>query len=276
MKCSEYVFGVVQSVRVEEGKEGAGRLGEASRDECVMRQRIGLVTAAYVLAMVAGLGWLWSTDRAAAPAATPGLLRATSGNALAAGASASRGATDNRREVNPDAIADLAPDSGTATPAALRPGGTPLAIMVIHPHCPCTRSAMAVLAREWTARTDRTARLVFLVSGDPDAPAASLDGPNVDAARRVPDATVCLDPDGGVSKTLGATASGYTLVYDAEGRLSYFGGMTASRSHGDASTGAELLRQVLDGQAGAIGAGAGKAGGVAGPTFGCLLRSGGK
>ena len=69
-----------------------------------------------------------------------------------------------------------------------------------------------------------------------------------DSAARIPGVRVLDDPDAAAARRFGARVSGQTLLYDAQGRLAFNGGITAFRGHVGDNDGRDAIVSVLDGE----------------------------
>jgi hypothetical protein len=78
----------------------------------------------------------------------------------------------------------------------------------------------------------------------------------------IPGVTVHLDDAGREARLFASMTSGETLLFDAEGRLKFHGGITASRGHSGDNAGRDALEALLRGQASQQ---------VITPVFGCSL-----
>ena len=69
-----------------------------------------------------------------------------------------------------------------------------------------------------------------------------------DSAAAIPGASVVTDPDGAESRRFGAATSGQTLLFAADGRLQFAGGITESRGHaGDNAGRSAIVSLILNG-----------------------------
>jgi hypothetical protein len=145
--------------------------------------------------------------------------------------------------------------SGSALPRAAE---RPTLVIFLHPRCPCSRVSLAELA--WTLDRCPAAPAVRAVLAVP--PGAS-DGwactPLADEAARL----AAVSTDGGREAGLfGARTSGHVLLFAADGRRLFTGGITDGRGQRGPSLGREaLLTALRDGAAPAREA----------PVFGCPL-----
>jgi hypothetical protein len=149
---------------------------------------------------------------------------------------------------------ELTPAPGAAAPivwpaaaAISRDAFGPTLVLFLHPHCPCSRATLAELER-LIATCDRpfALRIVFVRPG----------GTNDDwyrtdlyrAAERIPHAVICCDADGMEAARFGARTSGQALLYAADGRLLFHGGLTPSRGHEGDNAGREALTALISGK----------------------------
>jgi hypothetical protein len=163
--------------------------------------------------------------------------------------------------------ANRAGAAGTAPPAW--PASSPLArsgsratlVVALHPGCPCSRATIEELGRLMARDHDRLTvhALVLKPSGFGE------DWEKTDlwhAVAAIPDVTLHRDVDGLEAKRFGAATSGQVVLYDADGRLAFSGGITPSRGHAGDSAGARTIAAALDGAT---------ARGEQTPVFGCSL-----
>lgn len=140
----------------------------------------------------------------------------------------------------------------------------PTLVVFAHPRCSCTRATFRELERVVARSGSRATTSVILVL----PPAASEDWSRsslAQAAREIPGATVLFDQGGVEARRFGTHTSGQALLYDAQGRLRFAGGLTAGRGHEGDNAGSDAL---VAGIAGGTSPGTGNA------VFGCALASG--
>lgn len=111
-----------------------------------------------------------------------------------------------------------------------RPQGRATLVMLVHPHCPCTRATLGELAEIMAHAEGRlTAFVLFL------KPAGfSEDWEKTDlwqTAASIPGVSAMVDDDGREARLFNSSTSGQTILYDAAGHLLFSGGITASRGH---------------------------------------------
>ena len=131
-----------------------------------------------------------------------------------------------------------------------RPAGGPAheagmtLVMLAHPHCPCTRASVGELA-EVMARVQGRADAFVLFS----KPASSGDDWDDTGLRRsaaaIAGVTVLSDADGAEARRFGAETSGHTLLFAADGRLLFSGGITQSRGHAGDNAGASAIVSLV-------------------------------
>ncbi|HYJ45844.1 MAG TPA: hypothetical protein VEV81_04450 [Pyrinomonadaceae bacterium] len=128
------------------------------------------------------------------------------------------------------------------------PDGATL-VMLVHPHCPCTRATIGELALLMAHTRGRlTAYVLFL-----KPKGFSEDWEKTDlweSAASIPGVRAVVDDDGAEAHRFGAATSGQTILYDAGGRLLFTGGITASRGHsGDNAGRSAIVSLVNEGEA---------------------------
>lgn len=123
----------------------------------------------------------------------------------------------------------------------------PTVVMYVHPHCPCSVASLESLARLQSRFRDRFAtRVVFCVP--PGMDAAWHQTRLWDMAGRLPDCQRIVDTGGSLSMAAGAATSGTVAVYETDGQLRFWGGITPSRAHAGDSVGSDALAAYLTGQ----------------------------
>lgn len=160
------------------------------------------------------------------------------------------------------------PGEAAAAPAAW-PAGTAIApaagratlVMLVHPHCPCSRASVEQLNRIM-ARVPGllTAHVLFLQpSGVPEG----WEKTNLwESIARVPGVLARVDRDGREAQRFGASTSGQVVLYDAGGRLLFSGGITPSRGHDGDNAGADAVVALVNGTTPGV---------RESPVFGCSL-----
>jgi hypothetical protein len=67
-------------------------------------------------------------------------------------------------------------------------------------------------------------------------------------AHLIPGVTVARDPDGAEARHFGAKTSGFTLLYSADGKLLFRGGITDGRGHSGDNIGRRAVATLLKGE----------------------------
>jgi hypothetical protein len=120
-------------------------------------------------------------------------------------------------------------------------------VMFAHPRCPCTRASLTELSRllAHDGRKLVTDVVIVLPAG---APADWSEGDTAAAARGIPGVRITLDPDGREAARFGAATSGHALLYDADGKLRFSGGITPARAHEGDTPGLQRISALLRGE----------------------------
>jgi hypothetical protein len=138
-----------------------------------------------------------------------------------------------------------APDQWPAATTLMRATDRPTLVMLVHPHCTCTRASLGELA-EAIARARTTPKTYVLFMTPQHFP----DGwENTDlwrTAAGLAGVTVVRDDDGREVEHFGGATSGQTLLYDARGVLLFSGGITGARAHPGDNVGRQSLVALLN------------------------------
>lgn len=124
-------------------------------------------------------------------------------------------------------------------------------VMVAHPQCPCTLASITELAQIMAEAQGRiSAYVLFTTPHDatPDWTETSLRR----NAAAIPGVTVMTDVDGAEGVGFGAETSGHTLLFSADGRLVFDGGITASRGHAGENAGENAIVALAKGESPAV------------------------
>lgn len=157
-------------------------------------------------------------------------------------------------------VAATAPNVWPASTHVKRSAGAWSLVMLVHPHCSCSRASVQELAEivKNAPRDVETTVLVFR----PHEMAAGWERTAVyDAAMRVRGVRVVLDTDAVEARAFGGFTSGQTFLYDAEGQLRFTGGITSLRGHAGINRGRVDILRIA-----ATHSGSGKH-----PVFGCAI-----
>ena len=153
------------------------------------------------------------------------------------------------------------PAAFPAVSGILRDGARPTLLMFAHPHCPCTRASLAELSRLMTVARGRvSARVLFIKPAG--AGAGWVESDLWASAAAIPGVRVAADEGGREAARFGAGTSGLTLLYGADGRLLFSGGVTSARGHEGDNAGRDALVGLLANEKGEA---------AETPVFGCQL-----
>ncbi|HEX8072162.1 MAG TPA: hypothetical protein VF546_19605 [Pyrinomonadaceae bacterium] len=146
-------------------------------------------------------------------------------------------------EGTPGAAA-AAPERWPADSRIRRAADRATLVMLAHPRCPCTRASIGELARVMTQAQGRvTAYVLFVKPADSAVGWEQTD--LLSSAAAIPGVQVLRDDDGVEAARFHAATSGQTLLYDAEGRLLFSGGITSARGHQGDNAGRAAIVALL-------------------------------
>jgi len=154
----------------------------------------------------------------------------------------------------------VAPERWPLRTAIQRDPGRPTLVLFAHPHCPCTRASVSELSRLVGHFPQVSSRVLFLKPED--VPGGWERTDLWQSVASIPGAIPLRDDAGVESAIFNAATSGLTVLYDAEGRLLFSGGLTASRGHEGDSFGQRRIASLLT---------TGNADRHDSPVFGCAL-----
>jgi hypothetical protein len=158
---------------------------------------------------------------------------------------------------------DEPPLAWPAGSALTRTAGRPTLVLFVHPHCGCTQATVTELARLLTRI--RGPLDVRVAVARPDGVEAGWDETAlVGRAEAIPGVVVFRDRGGVEAARFAGRASGFTVVYGADGRRLFAGGLTSARGHEGESFGGRRIVSLLE---------TGVADRGDAPTFGCALAS---
>jgi hypothetical protein len=120
-------------------------------------------------------------------------------------------------------------------------------VMLIHPHCSCTRASLQELERiiEMSGPSLQTFVLVYRPA---DFNAGWEKTETFEAAKRLQRAHVIVDSDGREAQLFGGFTSGQTFLYDGEGALRFSGGITSLRGHAGVNRGSMDVVNIVHGR----------------------------
>jgi hypothetical protein len=144
-----------------------------------------------------------------------------------------------------------------------RAQGLPTLVVFAHPKCPCSRASIGELARMMTHVHGRLEPVVLFyraANTEPGWEKTDL----WDAAAAISGVRVISDPDGAEAEAFGVLASGHTLLYGADRRLLFSGGITSARGHAGDNPGSQAIVALTLNSGPAI---------ARTSVFGCFLRA---
>jgi hypothetical protein len=109
-------------------------------------------------------------------------------------------------------------------------------VMLVHPHCGCSRASIQELERI-IEMSDPSLQTYMLVYRPADFRAGWEKTETFEAARRVQRAHVVIDTDGAEARLFHGFTSGQTFLYDPQGALRFSGGVTSLRGHAGVNRG---------------------------------------
>lgn len=158
--------------------------------------------------------------------------------------------------------AAIAPMSWPARSAVPRVPGEWSLVMLVHPHCSCSRASVKELEAV-LEKAPRSVQPYVLVFRPHELPAGWERTDVYTAATRLRRTRVLIDEDGRESKLFGGFTSGQTFLYDGDGKLRFEGGITSLRGHAGLNSGRTEIIRIAN-----AGAGTGTH-----PVFGCSISS---
>jgi hypothetical protein len=137
----------------------------------------------------------------------------------------------------------------------------PTLILFAHPRCPCLSASVAELARILSRVAGRVS--VFVALRAPNTPQPGWEPSDLlERLATLPDVHLIQDPGGDEAVRFGAQTSGDVLLYGADERLLFRGGITPGRGHEGNNPGRNAIIGLISG---------GSSGLSEAPVFGCPL-----
>lgn len=151
-----------------------------------------------------------------------------------------------RHEVTPGAMGRV-PERWPADSGLSFDPHRPLLVLFAHRNCPCTRATLHEL-EHILRQADAKARVVVVLVSPEEANADRVGAGIEEWARSLAGVEVALDPDGIEARRFRVRTSGHVLLYGADGRLLFSGGITEARGHAGESVGRQaILARLRDG-----------------------------
>jgi hypothetical protein len=118
-------------------------------------------------------------------------------------------------------------------------------VMVVHPHCPCSRASLGELARLMAQAQGRVR--AFVVFSKPPNVSEHWEHTDLwDTAAAIPGVNVLTDEAGSEARIFHAATSGQTMLYDKDGNLRFSGGITGGRGHEGDNAGRSDVIAILN------------------------------
>lgn len=124
------------------------------------------------------------------------------------------------------------------------PSDRPQLLLFVHPKCPCSRASVSELAEILAEEPGAVAAEVVLVR-PAGADAGWEQSPLSAAAAKLPGVRVTIDDQGTRASQYGVKTSGHVLLYDAQGRLLFSGGITRTRGHAGDNAGRRSILAAI-------------------------------
>ncbi len=145
-------------------------------------------------------------------------------------------------------VAGTPPAVWPAQSRLARKAGALTLVMLVHPHCSCSRASLEELATLMAQAPGRLgASVIFL-----DPPGFDERWAKTDlwrSAMAIPGVSATID-HGREAHLFGAATSGQTMLYGGDGRLLFSGGITAARGHYGDNAGTQAIAALLERPAG--------------------------
>jgi hypothetical protein len=156
-----------------------------------------------------------------------------------------------------------APSAWPVESKLARVTGSKTLVMMSHPKCPCTRASLAELESLLAQYQEQiTVYILFVRPGG-----VAYDWTKTDlwrAASRTKGVNVVIDDNSTEADRFHGLTSGQVVLYDADGRLQFNGGITGARGHIGDNLGLSRILGILRGQ---------KPDRSDSPVFGCPLHA---
>lgn len=139
----------------------------------------------------------------------------------------------------------------------------PTLLLFLHPQCACSQATVEELERLSTLAPTGTPPAIRVVASTPRSTGKLWESsPLLRSTGRLPNASVFADAGGVEAARFGARVSGTVLLYDADGRRLYAGGVTMARGHDGHNAGIQAVADLLQNPRAQV---------TAIPAFGCKV-----
>ncbi|HEX2062347.1 MAG TPA: RedB protein [Thermoanaerobaculia bacterium] len=155
-----------------------------------------------------------------------------------------------------------APRSWPVGSAVPRTAGEWSLVMLVHPHCSCSRASVSEL-RAVLEKAPASVKTSVLVYRPSELAPGWEQTEVVRSASRLRRARVMIDRDGREAALFGGFTSGQTFLYDDRGRLRFAGGITSLRGHAGLNRGRTDIIDIAHARAGS----------GTHPVFGCAIAT---
>lgn len=138
----------------------------------------------------------------------------------------------------------IPPEQWPETSRVRREPGISKLVVFLHPHCPCSRATLGELERLMAHCQGLISTQVWFIQPEGrDEDWVKTDLWPVAAA--IPGVQVAVDHAGEEARRFQAVTSGQTLLYDANGKLVFQGGITLARGHAGDNPGRDAIECLV-------------------------------
>jgi hypothetical protein len=145
---------------------------------------------------------------------------------------------------NSPGIIAAAPTMWPAGSHISRQTGIATLVMMVHPHCPCSRASIGELAL-LLAEVPGPVNVNVLFIKPHDFPETWEQTDLWSSAAMIPGVKASVDAEGAEARLFGSQTSGQVMLYDINGQLIFKGGITASRGHSGDNDGRRAIVSLL-------------------------------
>jgi hypothetical protein len=147
-------------------------------------------------------------------------------------------------ENTPGLLSAQVPKTWPAASRLAAPSGEPVLLMLLHPKCPCSRASVQELEKMMTNLQGRV-RVYALFVRPEGFSSKDLKSALWRHAEKIPGVTAVADDARAEVRLFGASLSGETFLYGANGNLVFHGGLTAGRGHEGPNAGQKAVVDFL-------------------------------